>query len=168
MGKRGVAARPAIERFAGKYEADADGCWLWTAMVNSRGYAQIGVTLSPGVTVTRYAHRVAYEATHGPIPDGLVVDHICNVRRCVNPDHLQLLTSQENIDRSQHPMILRRLEDRCVRGHDLSDPAVVYIRPDNGRRACRKCYRVRYEQRRDAIKSEARKSSKKKRKGKAA
>ena len=119
---------------------------MWTAHVTNRGYGTLGETVAPGKSTSRYAHRVSYEMHHGPIPEGLVVDHLCNTKRCVNPDHLQVLTSQENIARSTHPVIERRKQGRCIRGHDLTDPANLYRRPDNNRVACRACFRARQQE----------------------
>lgn len=67
------------------------GCWLWTAGT-IRGYGQIGINRRPS-----YAHRVAWELTHGPIPDGASVLHKCDVPLCVRPDHLFLGSQQDNL-----------------------------------------------------------------------
>jgi hypothetical protein len=68
------------------------GCWLWTGTVMPAGYGTMKVGGQQ-----RLAHRVAYEAFIGPVPDGLVLDHLCRVRSCVNPWHLQPVTNRENI-----------------------------------------------------------------------
>lgn len=147
MGKRGPKIRPPSERFHEHYEVNpATGCWDWTATVTDRGYGTIGETVAPGKSRSIYAHRLSYEMHHGPIPAGLVVDHVCDNRRCVNPDHLQLLTSKQNILRSSAPEIRRRWLGQCIRGHDLNDPDNVYVRPDNGRKQCRECIRVRWRE----------------------
>lgn len=67
-----------------------DGCWLWTGTVDRNGYPRHGA---------QWAHRVAHETHIGPIPDRHQVDHLCNVRTCVNPAHLEAVTQVENIRR---------------------------------------------------------------------
>ena len=70
-------------------------CWLWAGALNNSGYGTIKID---GVTIG--AHRHAYELAGGVIPDGLDLDHLCSVRRCVNPDHLEPVTRSENIRRA--------------------------------------------------------------------
>src|SRR5262245_28915102 len=60
------------------------GCLLWTGRISGQGYGGINVDGKP-----LRAHRLAYELAHGPIPPGLTLDHLCRVRTCVNPDHLE-------------------------------------------------------------------------------
>lgn len=83
------------ERFWSKVDKGADDeCWLWTASTDGHGYGQFwnGERRMP-------THRWAYEQARGPIPEGLQLDHLCRVRRCVNPDHLEAVTQAENIRR---------------------------------------------------------------------
>lgn len=83
-----------------EYVADSQtGCWLWQRATNNLGYGQVSVD---GRVV--YAHRIAYERAHGPIPEGLVVDHICCNPSCVNPAHLEAVTNGENIRRGSRGM----------------------------------------------------------------
>ena len=70
-----------------------DSCWNWTGATNSQGYGQLRFG-----NKAIYAHRVAWEMNNGPIPDGLVVDHMCHNRRCVNPAHLQIVTQKQNCE----------------------------------------------------------------------
>jgi hypothetical protein len=73
------------------------GCWVWQLAVNGRGYGQARVE---GRRDRQFpAHRVMYERHRGPIPAGLVIDHLCRNRRCVNPAHLEPVTGIENIRR---------------------------------------------------------------------
>lgn len=90
-----------------------DDCWIWTRTMNTAGYGQ--VWNSDG-THQLTVHRVAYEAYVGPIPDGLEVDHLCNVRLCVNPAHLEIVTHAEN---------LRRGAERRRRLRENPGPAVA-------------------------------------------
>jgi hypothetical protein len=69
-------------------------CWLWTGYVTRAGYGQIALGGRGGRKAS--VHRLAYELLVGPIPDGLVIDHMCHVTTCVNPDHLQVATCQMN------------------------------------------------------------------------
>lgn len=86
--------RTAEQRFWAKVQK-TDDCWLWTASVLKKrgGYGQF----NDGSTMVR-AHRFSWELAHGPIPTGLDIDHVCRVRRCVNPDHLRLATRKQNCE----------------------------------------------------------------------
>lgn len=70
-----------------------DGCWEWTASRNAAGYGVLG-RKDGG---SRLAHRISYEIHHGPIADGLEVDHMCHNTACVNPSHLRAVDSASNI-----------------------------------------------------------------------
>lgn len=102
-------------------------CIPWTGRLSSDGYGRIG---------RDFAHRRAYVAARGPIPAGLELDHLCRLRRCVNPDHLEPVTHAENMARSSGA-----LKTECIHGHPF-DEANTYRRPD-GTRDCRACVRAR-------------------------
>jgi hypothetical protein len=85
--------KPTIEsRFWPKIDKSGE-CWLWLAGKDDKGYGQFSIghrKIKP--------HRLAYELVHGPIPDGLLIDHMCHVRSCVNPAHLRAVTHKQNIE----------------------------------------------------------------------
>ena len=86
-----------IERFMHYVEmVPESGCWVWMASLNSFGYGQFG--LREPVRRPYPAHRVSYVIHHGPIEPGLVIDHKCRVRACVNPNHLQMVTQAQNME----------------------------------------------------------------------
>jgi len=85
------------ERFDAKYRIDESGCWLWTASLNAGGYGQF----ASGSIGTRLAHRWRWEMENGPVPEGLELDHLCRVRHCVNPAHLEPVTRRENLLRGE-------------------------------------------------------------------
>lgn len=120
----------AIERFWSRVDKSGP-CWLWTGSRTTAGYGNLGIEGQ-----THYAHRLAYALVVGPIPARRVLDHLCRVRHCVNPAHLEPVTDRENIRRGLSPYGVRKM---CKRHHDITDPANVYIQPSNGGRRCRVC-----------------------------
>lgn len=122
-----------LDRLTAKYDVDAtSGCWLWTA-ARQNGYGVIKVKGR-----FRGAHRVSYEMHRGPIPDGLVIDHLCRTPHCVNPDHLEPVTIGENIRRGENHY---RRATHCKRGHEFTPGNTLMLA--NGSRACRQCAALR-------------------------
>jgi hypothetical protein len=125
------------ERLMRRREIDANGCWLWTASVNKSGYGIIWQDYT-----MKLVHRVSLELVGRPIPDGLVTDHLCRVRRCFNPDHLEAVTRRENTMRS--PIAVAAIHARkthCVNDHPFSEENTYAWTDANGRtrRRCRTC-----------------------------
>jgi len=108
------------------------GCWLWLGYVMKNGYGQ---TSRDGRHVL--AHRWSWQSVHGSIPDGLVIDHLCRNRLCVNPDHLEAVSQATNVRRGMGYSATVARTDTCREGHS-SD----FIRLKNGKRACRPCHRL--------------------------
>lgn len=121
-------AKTLRERFFEKIRINEEtGCWEWTASCQPTGYGQINDR-----GVMHYAHRLSYQIHKGPIPKGLTVDHLCFVRKCVNPDHLEAVTNAENISRAGAAIT------HCSHGHEYTKEN-TYINPTNGYRQCRSC-----------------------------
>lgn len=115
-------------------------CWLWTAALHSAGYGVLRINCShekPKGTLV-YAHRFAYELLRGPISDGLTLDHLCRVRRCCNPDHLEPVSAVVNTLRGISPYAKNARKTHCDSGHELSGEN-LYLRPDGGGRQCLLC-----------------------------
>lgn len=95
-----------IDRLLSKVRIEGS-CWIWTGARNRGGYGVVGVgRRSEG---TKLAHRLSYEIHVGLIPDGLHLDHLCVTPACVNPEHLEPVTQQENNRRER-----ARLEERKI------------------------------------------------------
>ncbi len=110
-------------------------CWLWRPRSGRGGYAYFfrGPHLGLGL-----AHRWIYGQVVGPIPEGLTLDHLCRVRNCVNPAHLEPVTHEVNVRRGESPSTVTARTGVCQRGHAMT-PDNVYVSPSDGARACREC-----------------------------
>jgi hypothetical protein len=111
------------------------GCWLWLGCVRPDGYGVRGVSKTRQVR----AHRFVYELARGPIPRGLDLDHLCRVRSCVNPAHLEPVTRGENLRRGVGLSVQHSRKTACPLGHPYDD---VWYESSPGRR-CLKCNRRR-------------------------
>lgn len=130
-------------RLLANIEVNGDGCWIWQGQVAGSGYGQVGFRRGPG-DANRYsvmAHRVSYMLHVGPIPEDLVLDHLCRVRTCVNPAHLEPVTNRENILRGEGPTAHHARMTHCGNGHAL-EGANLYVKPGRGDRACLTCKRI--------------------------
>jgi hypothetical protein len=120
------------DRFCSKFVVDESGCWLWIASIRKDGYARFQVDGE-----ARLGHRFAYEFVNGPVPPGLELDHLCRVRRCVNPAHLEPVTRRVNVLRGESPAAVHARKTACPNGHPYD------MTNTNGARKCRQCIRER-------------------------
>lgn len=143
-----------LTRFTKKYVVLDNGCWQWIGTVHRHGYGRFydyGNHFYP-------AHRWAYEHWVGPIPEGMQVDHICHDpsdcsggygclhRRCVNPEHMEIVTVQENLARRSSVVVTH-----CPRGHEYAGDNLYITK--TGSRQCVECNRVRARERQRRIRA---------------
>ena len=111
-----------------------ENCWLWTGTLDDKGYGITRVN-----NKNSRAHRIIYELLVGKIPDGLQIDHLCRVRNCVNPNHLEPVTQDEN-KRRNVPFRKEVLKTHCKNGHEFSEKNTkIRMRNGNPWRVCKKC-----------------------------
>jgi hypothetical protein len=122
---------------------DLGPCWLWLASTDGKGYGKFwtGLKLSP-------AHVVAWEAINGPVPSGLVLDHLCRIRLCVRMTHSEPVTQRVNILRGIGVAAQAAKREHCPQGHRL-DANNVYIEQAHygPKRHCVTCRHQRDRQR---------------------
>ncbi|WP_205670220.1 HNH endonuclease signature motif containing protein [Amycolatopsis sp. CFH S0078] len=129
-----TAATPdVLTRFWPKVAKTEGGCWIWLAAKDQGGYGKFKADRLV------QAHRFSYELAKGAIPEGLQLDHLCRVRACVNPEHLEPVTIRVNLLRGETTTARRASQTHCERGHEFT-PANTYRKP-NGCRNCRECRR---------------------------
>lgn len=132
---------PRPRRFADRFwpkVQKTDSCWLWTGGKDRYGYGKIlGPHRGEAKGAHKRAHRAAYEMLIGPIPDGLTLDHLCRVRHCVNPSHLEPVTRRENVLRGQSPFARHARVTHCPAGHAYDEANTAHRR--RGGRKCRAC-----------------------------
>lgn len=121
------------ERFHEKYILNESGCWLWQGSIAPNGYGKLSVNNSP-----ESAHRISYEIYKSKIEKGMHIDHLCRVRNCVNPDHLEMVTPGENFARGNHR---NKMKTHCPQGHPYSGNNLRMRKLPSGRysRVCRIC-----------------------------
>lgn len=140
---KGTIEAPKARRFWAKVERDGPipefaprlgPCWLWTGKINPKtGYGSYSNSSS---------HRAAWIFTNGPVPEGLQLDHLCRVRACCNPAHLEPVTRSENQLRGLGSG-LRKPTTHCLRGHEYT-PENTYRPPRQNHKVCLECKRTRY------------------------
>lgn len=118
------------------------GCWLWKGFVHKNGYGEMSYH-GDGKRV----HRLSYFLFKGPIPEGMDVCHACDVRHCVNPDHLWIGTRKQNMeDCSSKRRHGNMLKTHCVNGHEFTPDNIIWRMKPSGRKArdCKTCQSYAY------------------------
>lgn len=121
--------------------AQDTGCWIWDGHLTSGGYGGLRERANGGRGRSVKAHRWYYEQLVGPAPEGLVLDHLCRNRACVNPAHLQLVSHKENILRGVGACARNASKTHCRWGHPLSEDNLRFTA--QGHRVCVICHRRR-------------------------
>jgi len=125
-----------LEKFI-QFEPNS-GCWIWIGSRNQKGYGRTSIAGRD-----EQAHRVLYEAAHGPIEDGLVSDHLCRLRSCTNPGHTEPVTNRTNLVRGEGIIAHHVQAEKCPQGHDYAGTNLIVKVYRDGRRErkCRTCKR---------------------------
>lgn len=128
-----------VSRIWPRVEVDTAGCWIWTGLRYPTGYGRTSI----GSCRSFYTHRLMYMVYVGVPAAGLHIDHLCRVRECCNPQHLEAVTPRENYRRAPAQIsTINASKTACIRGHELSGDNV---RVDaQGRRTCRACKRLKW------------------------
>ena len=126
------------QRFQDKIQPEPNsGCWLWEGALTSHGYGSVWLN-----GCVHGAHRAVYEFYKGPIPADKELDHLCRIRSCCNPDHLEPVIHMVNSQRGDVGLY-KKIQTHCKRGHEFT--------PENTRaeisnrsvvRRCRACARI--------------------------
>ena len=128
------------------------GCWLWVGAMHKNGYGNVHLSNPRRNAV---AHRAIYELFVGPIPSAMDLDHLCRVRCCVNPAHLEPVSRRENLMRSgsigKLVAYVKGLHEApfCSKGHAMT-PENTYTYPNGLHRQCRECVK-NYKRRKEMV-----------------
>jgi hypothetical protein len=118
---------------------DLGPCWVWLGAPSTSGYGYFWFDRKK-----RLAHRFSYELFVGPIPESLVIDHLCRNRMCLRPTHLEPVSDRVNILRGEAPAARNVLKDTCFMGHPFDEENTFVDK--NGDRGCRTCQRRRLKE----------------------
>lgn len=155
--RRALSPRARIEKWIrdGKLTESPSGCWVWSGSLTANGYGQIAMSSKTigvvgGPIVHFMLHRWMYELHVGEIPEGLDLDHLCRVRACCNPWHLEPVTRSENLSRGEVGRY-KLQRTHCSAGHEYTPENTTRAR--DGSRMCRACRQGYAETRRQKVMS---------------
>lgn len=140
---------PDLERFWSRVEK-TDACWIWRGYIDPVGYGRLRFAGK-----TQLAHRVSFVIANGSIPAGLTLDHLCYVKACVNPAHLDPVSQAVNYARAVEMGRVagngeeHRQKTHCAQDHPYDEENTYYRKAGAGR-SCRECTRTRMVERRRA------------------
>lgn len=137
------------ELTARSHPVTESGCWIWEDSINGDGYGEYRIK---GKAFK--AHRFSYMEYKGPISNGMVIDHLCRVRCCVNPDHLEAVANRINVMRGVGTSAINASKTHCVRGHEFTKENTLWGThhrsglPTRRCRECNKAHCATYDKRR--------------------
>lgn len=141
------------QRILKSVEPNPNGCWIWKRQLYRNGYGRIQFG-GQNKRIYMLAHRVSYDTFIGPIGDGLVLDHLCRNKACVNPQHLEPVSQKTNLNRGKDMIwMVRRKQTHCKHGHSLDDAIPEWKEGKIIGRKCRVCnyeYKKAYRERQKA------------------
>ena len=118
-----------------KVDTMTSDCWLWNGSMYQNGYGKYG---RRGIM----AHRIFYTLFRERVPEDMSLDHLCRNRKCVNPDHLEIVTFLENVMRGDSQHAINARKSHCKQGHEFTSDN-TYVPPKRpGRRHCQECIRI--------------------------
>lgn len=141
------AGNTQLERIVERFVEQPNGCWHHPSVPTKVGYAQ--TKFGWPIAKSTLIHRLSWMHFNGDIPEGMVLDHLCHDtstcaggstcehRRCVNPEHLKLVSASENSKRTTRILALKT---HCVNGHILDGNIMVYKSKQTTRMACKTCH----------------------------
>jgi len=127
---------PVEKRFWSRVDTSGP-CWIWTGLKTDRGYGQIWIN---GKMIR--VHRWIYEQVCGPIEPGMVIDHLCRIRPCVRPSHLEATTPRQNVLRGVSSAAERAKQTHCKNGHEFTPENTYYRNEAQTQRGCRACIKL--------------------------
>lgn len=139
--RRGRVPRSLPAKILESIEHDTNGgCWLYSGPLNPGGYGSVFIEKRAGRLIREPAHRLSYRLFRGEIPEGLQLDHLCRVRCCCNPAHLEPVTARENMLRSNSTAALNARKTHCKNGHEFTSENIYRV---VGARVCKACARAK-------------------------